>query len=208
MNAAVERQNRIDWSVAGRPMPGPSVSGDLHVVEVLGREALLAAIDGAGHGEAAKTAAQTAADVLKRYASEPVVALVKRCHEALLRTRGAVMTVVKLDPLGSTLTWVGVGNVEGRLFRAGPAVRLLRESLLLRAGVVGYLLPPLHESTISISPSDLLILATDGIRAEFDTGFDLSATPKQIAEGILSRNFKGHDDALVLAARCPRKWNV
>jgi hypothetical protein len=54
----------LDWKVAGRPLPGESESGDLGVVAAHADGALLAAIDGVGHGDAAAAAARAAADVL------------------------------------------------------------------------------------------------------------------------------------------------
>jgi hypothetical protein len=47
----------------------------------------------------------------------------------------------------------------------------------------------------------LLILATDGIHADFDQGIILQESVEQIAQKILGRNFKGNDDALVLVVR-------
>jgi hypothetical protein len=52
-----------------------------------------------------------------------------------------------------------------------------------------------------ICPGDLLVLATDGIRAGFAQGLALGDPPQQIADGILARHLKGNDDALVLVAR-------
>jgi hypothetical protein len=71
----------------------------------------------------------------------------------------------------------------------------------LRGGVVGYQLPALRASVRPISPGDLLVFATDGIRAEFAQGLVLGDPPQQIADGILARHLKGNDDALVLVAR-------
>ena len=53
------------------------------------------------------------------------------------------MSVAVLDARAETMTWVGVGNVEGVLLRAQAAVSPRRESLLLRGGVIGGRLPAL-----------------------------------------------------------------
>ncbi|HXE41852.1 MAG TPA: hypothetical protein VN516_02420, partial [Candidatus Baltobacteraceae bacterium] len=66
---------------------------------------------------------------------------------------------------------------------------------------VGYQLPSLQASVVPISHGDLLVFATDGVHAGFDQRTNLTETPKQIADGIMSRHFKGTDDALVLAVR-------
>jgi phosphoserine phosphatase RsbX len=200
--AAIEKQKMwIEWSVAARPMAGQKVSGDLPVVVPLDRGALLAAIDGVGHGDEAGAAAQRAADILKRHARESVISLVKRCHAALAGTRGAVMTLAWVDAADDTVTWLGVGNVEARLFRAEADVSHPCEHILLRGGLVGLQLPALQASMMPLARGDLLVFATDGIQTGFEAGITQTEPPKLIADGILRRHFKGMDDALVLVAR-------
>ena len=116
-------------------------------------------------------------------------------------TRGAVMTLALFDALEETMTWLGVGNVEGILMRATPNVTPSRESVLLRGGVVGYQLPVLRASVIPVTRGDTLILATDGVRTGFSTALNLSQSPQKIADQILSQYGKETDDALVLVAR-------
>ena len=201
MNAAVHEQKAIDWSVAGRPMTGQTVSGDLHVVKPFKGGFLLALIDGVGHGGEAHAAAKTAADVLKKNPGESVISLVKCCHHALAETRGVVMTLASVDVPGKTVTWMGVGNVEAWLFRAEADVSHPREHILLRAGLVGLQLPAAQATLIPLLPGDLMVFATDGIEPGFEVGVDPTEPSKQIAHGILDRHFKGTDDALVLVVR-------
>ncbi|HEX4644161.1 MAG TPA: SpoIIE family protein phosphatase [Verrucomicrobiae bacterium] len=191
----------MDWSVATRPIAGQSVSGDLYLVKPFKNRILAAVIDGVGHGDEAAEAARQAMEIMDIHAAEPVISLVKRCHDALLRTRGVVLTVAKLDTVENTMTWLGVGNVEGRLWRADAGASHPRESVLLRGGLVGYQLPALQASVIPVAAGDLLILATDGIHPSFEDGVNRNETPRQIADEIMSRHFKGNDDALVLVVR-------
>ncbi|HSY18022.1 MAG TPA: SpoIIE family protein phosphatase [Candidatus Acidoferrales bacterium] len=194
-------QSGLDWSVAARPISGQSVSGDLHVIKLFENRILVAVIDGVGHGDEAAAAARRAAEVLDSYAVESAISLVKLCHEALLKTRGVVLTVAKLNTAEHTMTWLGVGNVEGRLLRAASGASHPRESVLLRGGLVGYQLPALQAGVIPLAAGDLLILATDGIHPAFEDGINLKETTRQIADKIMSRHFKGNDDALVLVVR-------
>jgi len=48
----------IEWGLAARALPGQAVSGDLHLVQSVGDDVLLAVADGLGHGEAAEAAAR------------------------------------------------------------------------------------------------------------------------------------------------------
>ena len=194
-------ESGLDWSVVSRPVASETVSGDAAVVKHLDRLVLIAVIDGVGHGQEAAAAARAAANILEDYADDSTIALVKRCHEALMLTRGVVLTVAKLRTDENTLTWLGVGNVEGRLLRADRTASPPCESVLLRSGLVGCQLPSLQASVVPIAPGDLLIFATDGIEPIFDTEIRMADRPEQIAAKILERRNKGNDDALVLVAR-------
>lgn len=191
----------IDWAVAARPIAGEAVSGDLHLVTPFAGGVLIAAVDGLGHGEEATLVANSAIAILSEYSHEPVIPLIRRCHEALLRTRGAAMTLASLHATERTLTWLGVGNVEGRLVRPDGMSSPRRESVLLRSGIVGFQLPAMQAGVEALAPGDLLILATDGIHAHFDEDDYFGGNPAQIADRILEKHFKGTDDALVLVVR-------
>jgi negative regulator of sigma-B (phosphoserine phosphatase) len=93
-----------------------------------------------------------------------------------------------------------VGNVEGLLLRADPAIAPAREVLLLRGGVVGYQLPHLAEAVLPVTPGDLLVLATDGVRAEFVADARPGERPRLLADRLLRAYARGTDDALVLVA--------
>ncbi|MGE0453583.1 MAG: SpoIIE family protein phosphatase [Vicinamibacteria bacterium] len=189
-----------DWFSAARPMPGQARSGDLSLVVPFPGGCLVAAIDGIGHGDEAAAAARAAGEVLRAHADAPVIWLVRRCHEALLETRGVVMSLASFVAQYETLTWIGVGNVEGLLLRADPAAAPSQESLLLRGGVVGFNLPQLAAAVLPLSRGDTLVLATDGIKSSFGVGLAAGRPPRQLAQHVLAEHAKPNDDALVLAA--------
>jgi negative regulator of sigma-B (phosphoserine phosphatase) len=206
MGAMTERRAQpaileVGASGAALGMPGEGAeSGDLHVVAGFERGALVAVIDGLGHGGEAAHAAQTAAAVLSEHAGEPILDLLRRCHDGLRRTRGAVMSLAHFSAELSSITWTGVGNVEGVLVPADP-LDGRRHAITARAGVVGYRLPPLHASDVPVARGDTLIMVTDGIRGGFLSDLALERSPQEIADAILARNGKGTDDALVVVAR-------
>jgi serine phosphatase RsbU (regulator of sigma subunit) len=195
------RHSLLEWGVATLALPGQSESGDRHVVRDFPGGALVAVVDGLGHGEEAAAAAQAAASTLEDHAREPLSALVNRCHERLRGTRGAVMSLAAFDRKKATLSWVGIGNVEGVLLRDDPRAVPQRESLLLRGGVVGHQVPSLHVSNMPVARGDLLIFATDGVHGGLDRRPARGETPQQVADRILRQHGKGLDDALVVAAR-------
>ena len=186
---------------ATRTMSGEIECGDAHLVVELPGGALVAVVDGLGHGREAAIAAREAVATLTQHADEPVVPLLQRCHGQLRATRGVVMTLASFRAADATMTWLGVGNVEGFLLRANAAAIPARESVLLRGGVVGYEIPPLRPATHRVAAGDTLVLATDGIRSAFAEGLDVAVPPREMAAGILARHAKDTDDALVLVAR-------
>lgn len=203
---ALKLSFHIEWSAAGRALAGERQSGDQYIVEPFPGGVLVAVVDGLGHGDEAAQAALAAVKTMRAYASDPVIALVWRCHEALRRTRGAVLSLAALSASNNTMTWIGVGNVEGVLYHSSEQPRFregnpLRERLLLRGGVVGYQLPPLRETMLPISPGDLLVLTTDGILNNFSNQVNLNLPVQTIADQILAEYSRETDDALALAVR-------
>src|SRR5688572_30570217 len=130
-------QPGVEWGVASTARAGEATSGDRHLIRIESAFVLMAAVDGIGHGNEAAAAAQTAIQTLERASARSVIALLNRCHEHLLGSRGAVMSLAVFTPADSSITWTGVGNVEGLLLRASPDVNPRYESLFLHNGVVG-----------------------------------------------------------------------
>lgn len=193
----------VAWGVSERAIHHARVSGDAHVVSPFPNGVLIGVVDGLGHGSEAAEAAEAAIEVLRCHADAPVTELVRRCHEELRKTRGAVMSVASIRANEGTMTWLGVGNVEGILFRADRAAMPARESLRLQGGVVGYQMPTLRAATVPVLPGDTLIFVTDGIRGNYCEESPLNRDPQDVADRILFRHGKQTDDALVLVACYP-----
>ncbi len=189
----------IEWGWAGSALEDPS--GDLHVVVEREHGALVALLDGLGHGLEAAQGVRKAVPVIEAHAGASVEQLVRRCHEALYKTRGAVMSVAWFDAQDASMTWTGVGNVDCILIRAGANREARKEAIATHGGVVGYRLPPLREQRYAVSRGDVLVMATDGIQSAFSAGVITQFSAQEIAESILARYAKGTDDAHVVVAR-------
>lgn len=189
----------LEWAFAGRARGDEADSGDQHVVQAFSGGVMMAVIDGLGHGPEAAEAASVAVRTLQENADEHVVALIQRCHEKLLYGRGAVMSVASFDYSSLTMTWIGVGNVNG-LFLHARGDGLERETLLLRGGVVGGSLPSLQAKSIPFCAGDSLVFATDGVNDFYDD-LNRNEPSKKTADRLLAKYLKGDDDAMVLVAR-------
>jgi phosphoserine phosphatase RsbX len=191
----------VEYSVACFTLHGQGESGDDHLVCCNQNGVLIAAIDGIGHGKDAAEAARAAASILRSGADEPVISLVQNCHEQLRRTRGVVLSLASIDTSHGLMTWLGVGNVQGVLKRAGGKQSSGLETLLLRGGVVGSQLPALQATMLPIAQGDTLYLVTDGIRSDFAQSLTAMENPQRAANRILENYQNGNDDALVLVTR-------
>jgi hypothetical protein len=191
----------IEWGVASKAIAGQRESGDVLFAKVYPDEVLLAVIDGLGHGDGAVLAARKALATLERSDGVWPISLVQRCHEELRSTRGVVMSLAMFRRSDDSMTWLGVGNVEGFLLHRNTALAHGQEALLLRGGVIGDRLPTLSTSTLRVGHGDVLIFATDGIRPGFTEHINGEEVPQRMAEKILDQYGRDTDDALVLVAR-------
>lgn len=188
----------VVWGTAGAPLGGHEPSGDRAVVTTFPAGALVALIDGLGHGREACEAALAAEQVLLSHPHDPVDELMRRCHDELRHTRGAVLSLASFNAEHSAMTWLGVGNVEALLVRAQTGAS---EAVSMRGGTLGYMLPPLTPRTLIVYPGDTLVLASDGIKHGFKHEVLPARSPQQIADEVLANWAKQTDDACVVVAR-------
>jgi phosphoserine phosphatase RsbX len=196
-----EHSDTFEWGVATRCRRGEATTGDLAVLARLPPGALVAAIDGVGHGDEAARAALKAGEVVRKRPSQDLVLLVERCHNALRDTRGAAISLAFISASSGTMTWLGVGNVEGRVLSGDPWATRPKASLALGSGVAGHELPMARTTTLDLRGGDVVLLATDGVRDGFADSLAVSGSTQAIADRILADYARPTDDALVVALR-------
>jgi negative regulator of sigma-B (phosphoserine phosphatase) len=189
----------LDAGCAGAPFEGESRSGDLAVFVPTRSGALACLIDGLGHGPEAADAAEACGEVVRTHADWDAQALLMACHEALIDTRGVVMTAAWFDLERETLAWAGVGNVDARLVRSGPELR--EEVALVFGGVLGYRMPRVRPATMPLGRGDVLVMITDGIDGAISPGLAGGGAAQTMADRIFEQHAKGGDDALVVVVR-------
>ena len=191
----------LERGVAGTAMAGEERSGDLAVFAGYDGGALVAVLDGLGHGGPAADASAVAAEVILEHRAAPPAELLRHCHAALYKTRGVVMTVAWFDLERHELEWVGVGNVEARLVRGAAVYGDRHDSALVLGGVVGHKLPTVRPTTVELRPGDAVAFATDGIHADYSVSLAPGLPAQRLAERVLERHHKGTDDALAAVVR-------
>ncbi len=185
-------------AAASRPYPGEKANGDAWTVQRQTDGCRIALIDGLGHGPAAAAAAGAAVTALEgRPQADPVEALTA-CHQALVGTRGAVISIAAIAPARGRLVYAGVGNVEARLCQS----RRVERPIALR-GILGVVMPRLRSFEFALAPDWLLLLHTDGVSAHCrlnTEGVVTASDPQAIADLMLARCLRPTDDATVIIA--------
>ena len=191
----------LDLGVAGIAIEGEQRSGDLAVFAPYDRGGLAVVIDGLGHGDDAADASAIAEKVIREHASAVPATLLARCHEALRRSRGVVLTAAWFDLEDLEISWAGVGNVEARLVRGDAVYGDRHDSALVLGGVVGYNLPPVRPAYTELRRGDAVAFATDGIDADYSASLTPGLSAQKLAERILERHARDTDDALAAVVR-------
>lgn len=189
--------SHLTCGIAVRAASGETRCGDRAVVTGSPELAVVAVIDGLGHGPDAADAADRAADVLAQSELRTPPDLLDQCHAALHRTRGAAISLATVTRTGH-LQWSGVGNVAGRILHTGPR---RSTGLVARAGIVGHRLPRLRAETVELDDGDLLVLFTDGLDPTTARDVAHRKAPQPLADTLLQQHARGTDDALILTAQ-------
>lgn len=191
---------RLVWGVASHPQAHQSECGDAFTIQPIPTGFLVAAIDGLGHGRDAARAAKRAVDCIDQSTGLTLPDILRACHQALIGTRGAAISLAQIDIADHGLSWVGVGNVEGVVLNpvAYQAATWRGDTLVVRGGVVGYDMPHLQIAHVHFGLGAVLVFATDGIRQGFGNEIHAGRPPQETADQIMSRYDRGTDDALVL----------
>lgn len=154
---------KLDFHIETDALTGSADEcGDTGVIQAGDDTCLIALVDALGHGKAAYETAVIAEDYLKQNGNAPLNRIISGLHENLKGTRGAVAGVCRLDTASGHLSYSGMGNISLRIFGSDE------RRLVVRDGVLGYMIPTPKQSETFIMPGDLLVLYSDGIKDHFD----------------------------------------
>ncbi|MEV4137386.1 SpoIIE family protein phosphatase [Dactylosporangium sp. NPDC049742] len=149
--------------VAGltRPITGESVCGDRWAALVRGGALLVLVADGLGHGALAATAANAAVDAFLGGDLDAPAAIVERLHRLVSHTRGAAVSVARVEAgaEGGTVRFAGLGNVAGVV--ASPNGE--RRGMVSMPGIVGHQSRGVREFTYDLPPEAVVVLHSDGV---------------------------------------------
>jgi anti-sigma regulatory factor (Ser/Thr protein kinase) len=183
-----------------RPMSGEEVSGDGYGIRASGAGHLqIMLCDGLGHGPLAAAAARAAEAEFREAPEAGPKDLLEHIHRRLGHTRGAVVTVVEVDPEHDRLRFAGVGNVAGSIVDGAQ-----RRMMMAQPGIAGHARPHVREIELPCPPGALVVLHSDGVVDRWSLSDQpglAERSPVVVAATILRDAGTRRDDAAVLVAK-------
>ena len=126
-------------------------------------------------------------------------ALLLAAHNALRATRGAAISIARIDHQTRMLTFTGVGNVAGSI-----CVPTETRSMASLGGIAGHQMASMREFQYPWPESGYLVMHSDGVSGRWRTDSYpgvLAGDPSLLA-AVLFRDFgRNRDDATVIALR-------
>jgi anti-sigma regulatory factor (Ser/Thr protein kinase) len=189
----------LAFGAASRAHPRMTENGDAFVIKYWGESALVAVIDGLGHGQFAQRAAQMARQYVERHVDQPLDVIFRGVGRACRATRGVVMALARFDWGQRRLTCASIGNIEVRVFGSVEPM-----SFGVRRGIVGVNAPNPAVTQHRWQPNYVLVLHSDGLttRWRWEDFPDLRrASASVMARRLLQALAKDDDDATVLVVK-------
>lgn len=180
------------------PKPGEQVCGDSWSVSCGPEGPTLLVADGLGHGPDAAEAAVEAVRLFHRFGKHRLPALLDYIHGGLRATRGAAVSLARLEENSGKIAFAGIGNVSGVLLANGGLRRMVS-----MPGTAGHNARKIQSFDYPF-PSGLVILHSDGLVSSWtlEKYPDLPARHPSLIAAVLYRDLTRHrDDATVLVAK-------
>jgi len=195
--AGAPQASAFEVGAVSVPRPREEVCGDSWWVAEQEGVCTVAVVDGLGHGPLAFDAARRATDVVRLNPGWAPGRILAAAHEALRGTRGAAMGVARVSPGQGTLTFAGVGNIEGTVVWPGGSKRLTSHN-----GTLGFEVSHIQEFTDPWPDDAIVILYSDGLGSHWslDRYPGLLGKDPSLLAGVLYRDCnRGYDDTTVVA---------
>jgi anti-sigma regulatory factor (Ser/Thr protein kinase) len=185
--------------VISQPIRGEIVCGDGWGARTTADYSFFMLVDGLGHGALAAEAAREAERVVAQTNSNSAAGMLRDCHDALKKTRGAAVAIAAVSRDNNILAFAGIGNISAAVFNGAS-----RRGMVSHNGTLGHHMHRLQEFTVPWNEHSILIMHSDGLATKWDLNDypGLSKKHPSIIAAILYRDFaRGRDDVTVLATK-------
>jgi anti-sigma regulatory factor (Ser/Thr protein kinase) len=193
------KTSRSGWGAVSIAMPGEGVCGDSWSVSDDGDVHTFFVADGLGHGEEAAKASVEAVRLFHRFNGHRIPTLLDYVHGGLRSTRGAAVSIARIEPGSRRVTFSGVGNVAGIIVSSGGDLK----RMISMPGTAGHNAKKIQSFEYPFE-SGLVILQSDGISTSWGMARypNLLASHPTLIAAVLYRDFgRGRDDATVLVGK-------
>lgn len=178
---------------------GEGLCGDGWGTRTLPDRSFFMVVDGLGHGTFAAEAARETERVLENSTLTSAASILRDCHDALKKTRGAVAAIAGISRETRTLTYAGIGNISATLIDPHG-----RRGIVSHNGTLGHQVYKLQEFNVPWNKDSILIMHSDGLGTKWDLNQYPGLTSKHpsIIAAILYRDFERQgDDVTVLVVK-------
>ena len=192
-----ESRPRLAMGVVCLPLGGAAACGDAWRIREHEGETTVVIADGLGHGVEAAAAADAAIETFERTWRNGIPDILRAMHAALRPTRGAAVSVARLDGGARNIRFAGVGNVAGSLLSVDGS-----RGLVSSPGIVGHQMARVHEMTYPWPVGSTLVMHSDGVSARWALDRYPAFTaqrPSVIAATLARDHARTQDDATIVA---------
>lgn len=197
--AQKEKNAKLAVGVCSRPYPGFNVNGDGFYIHQGGVRSIIAVYDALGHGKEAYETACLMHKCLLELHGLQLEEIVDIAHKRLLNSRGVALWLGAVEHLANSLSYISLGNIEGRIIVGSRC-----QTLLCQNGTVGHYMPKCKINRMPWSPGTGLTIATDGISARWqveDYPEILGPNASLACQRLLKEWGRATDDATIMIAR-------
>jgi anti-sigma regulatory factor (Ser/Thr protein kinase) len=189
-----DKNEQLDIHGICVPMSGQEVCGDGWTFLKDRSVTQLLVIDGLGHGFSARKAAELAINRFLEAKSPDPHMIFSNLNAALLGSTGAAIALAIIDSEENKMTFTGIGNINTRIVRKDGGT----QGCASMPGIVGYRAQHVRTFDFNLFPGDIVVLASDGIKSQFELQ-DVASRDLSVLAASLYRDYKrGSDDRTVV----------
>lgn len=192
------RRTRLDIAGVSVPKSGEYVCGDAWQVSHHVDGALVAVVDGLGHGLHADEASHAAIAAINPRTNGDLVGHLRAMHDGLRHTRGAAGALANILPAAGLLKFAGIGNIAASI--VGSAVR----HAVSLSGTLGHEARQFREYSYPWESTAIAVLHSDGLTTHWslDDHRGLRQRHPALIAAVLYRDFsRQRDDVTVVVGK-------
>jgi len=195
----------VQLNVIAVPKNGEIVSGDSWGYVLKGSHFKFIIADGLGHGFNAAVAASEAIKSFRIHHTLHPDETLRRIHQDIKKTRGAVINITHIDFNQDLMTYCGVGNISAKLI----SLPVRNKSFVSYNGIIGHSTPTsIANHSYKWEENDILLFHSDGLKSRWDINKYPSIQKYDgsiIAAALYKDHLRGNDDVTIVVIRSKKR---